>query len=246
VPIDEGTAPGYDFSKNRVETVFGMSAFVIRGMVCWALIVTVPVSVLGQTPSAILHSQGGVWVNGYEAKDSTAIFVDDLLETKAGFSASLTLDGSTVLLQPESVAKLQENMLALDHGGVSVTTSKSFKVRVNCLTVTPVLNDWTQYDVIDVNGTIQVAARKSDVNVSREMLHRKPSPETTGSQEGVVHEGEQRNYDESQVCGTAPPTAQAGPLVNSKWIVGGAAAGVGVLLCVILCGGHSPVSPEDP
>lgn len=239
-------SPGYDFSKGRVETALRMSASVIRGIVCWALILAVPVSVLGQTPSAILHTQGGVWVNGYEAKDASAIFVGDLVETKAGSSASLTLDGSTVLLQPESVAKLQENLLVLDHGGVSVTTSKSFKVRVNCLTVVPVVNDWTQYDVADVNGTIQVAARKNDVTVSREMAHRKPSPETAASREGVVHEGEQRSYDESQMCGTAPPTAQAGPLVNSKWIVGGAGAGVGILLCVILCGGHSSISPKNP
>ncbi len=138
------------------------------------MLVIVPVSLPGQQKlrsqspdrrSRILHTQGGVWVNGYEAKDSSAVFPGDLLETKPGSSANLNLDGSTVLIQPESVAKLQTNLLELDHGGVFVGTSKSFKVRVNCLTVVPVLNEWTQYEVNDVNGNVQVAARKDDVNV---------------------------------------------------------------------------------
>ena len=223
-----------------------MSVSVTRGIVCWALVVAVPLSLLGQTPSAILHTQGGVWVNGYEATDASAIFAGDLLETKPGFSASLNLEGSTVLIQPESVAKLQENLLALDHGSASVTTSTSFKVRVNCLTVVPVSGNWTEYDVTDVNRTIQVAARKNDVYVERETKLTKPSPENLASQD-TVHAGEQRNYDETQVCGPPPRPTGAAPALNSKWILGGAGAvGIGILICVLVCGGKSPISPESP
>ncbi len=239
---------GYDFSSEITHSAFRMSVFVTRGIVGWALVVAVPLSLLGQTPSAILHTQGGVWVNGYEARDSSAIFPGDLLETKQGFSASLNLEGSTVLIQPESVAKLQDNLLVLDHGGVSVTTSRSFKVRVNCLTVVPVSDAWTQYDVADVNGTVQVAARKSDVYVEREMNHRKPaSPETAApSREGTVHEGEQHSYDESEMCGAPPRPTGAGPALNSKWIIAGA-AGIGILVCALACRpGPGPVSPDSP
>jgi hypothetical protein len=224
-----------------------MSALVTRTLVGWALVVAVPLSLLGQTPSAILHTEGGVWVNGYEAKDSSAIFTGDLLETKPGASATLSVEGSTVLIQPESVAKLQENLLILDHGSVSVTTSRSFRARVNCLTVVPVSNEWTQYDVADLNGTLQVAARKNDVYVEREMDHRKPSPETAASRESTVHEGEQRSYDESEVCGAAPRPTGVGPALNSKWIIAGATAGIGILVCMIVCrGGPSPISPASP
>ena len=225
-----------------------MSVSVTRSIVVWALVVAVPPSVLGQTPSAILHSQGGVWVNGYEARDSSAVFTGDLLETKPGFSASLTLDGSTILIQPESVAKLRENMLVLDHGSVSVTTSKSFRVRVNCLTVVPTSDAWTQYDVTDVNRTIQVVARKNDVYVQREAALGKPSPETAASHEGTVHEGEQHSYDESEVCGAPGRPTGTGPALNSKWIIAGGAAGIGIILCVLECGGHgkSSISPDSP
>ncbi len=200
----------------------------------------------GDTGGAILHTQGGVWVNGYEAKDSSAIFPGDLVETKPGSPASLNLDGSTVLIQPESVARLQANSLELDHGSVSVGTSKSFKVKVNCITTTPVVNGWTQYEVTDVNGNIQVAAHKNDVNVERELDRRKPAPVTEDSHGAAVREGEQKSFDESELCGAPPRAKLASPGTSPKWIAAGAAAGTGVLLCVLLCGGSKPISSSAP
>ncbi|HET6178060.1 MAG TPA: hypothetical protein VFE61_14070 [Candidatus Sulfotelmatobacter sp.] len=221
------------------------------------MVLAVPVSSLGQTPSAILRTQGGVWVNGYEARDSSAIFAGDLLETKPGFSASLTLDGSTVLIQQESVGKFQGDMLVLDHGAVSVGTSKGFKVRVKCITVVPVLNEWTQYDVTDVNGNVQVAAHKSDVNVEQSMVERKaagatppppsvsapPSAPPQESRGATVHENEQKNFRESEMCG-APAPVEGTTSLNPKWIAIGAGAATGLLVCIFVCGGHNGGKPS--
>lgn len=197
---------------------------------------------------AILHTQGGVWVNGYEAHDSSAVFPGDIIETKAGSSANLSLDGSTVLIAPESVSKFQGDLLELDHGGVSVVSSNSFKVRVNCMLVVPVLNDWTQYVVTDVNRTVQVAARKLDVNVDHERGRGKESPEPQPSQQRAsVHEGEQKSYDESEVCG--PPARPASALegISPKWIAAGA-AGAGILIWLLIHGGNPKpqISPAAP
>jgi hypothetical protein len=199
-----------------------------------------------QTPVAILHTQGGVSVNGYEATDSSALFAGDLLETKPGFSATLNLEGSTIQLGEESVAKLQDNVLLLDHGGVSVGTSKSFKVRVNCITVVPVLNEWTQYEVTDINGTVQVNARKGDVRVelgpSREKA---PQPETSNN--AAVREGEQGKYRESEACGAPPQPTGGSSALSPKWIAGGA-AGAGILIWVLIHGGggKTPLSASQP
>jgi hypothetical protein len=222
------------------------------------MVVAVPLTLLGQVaqgqPGAILHTQGGVWVNGAEARDSSAVFAGDLVETKTGFSASLSLDGSTVLIGPESVTKFQGDFLELDHGSVSVGTSKSFRVKVNCIFVVPVLNEWTQYEVTDINGRVDVAARKLDVNVEHEGRHNAspvpttPSPAPDASQQRAsVHEGEQHTYDESQICGAAGPVG-AGGLMNPKWIAIGAGAGAGII-CALLCrggGGKTPLSASSP
>jgi hypothetical protein len=218
-----------------------------RRFVCWAMLLTVPSALLGQTPSAILHTQGGVWVNNYEANDSSAIFTGDVIETRPGFSANLMLEGSSVLIQPESVTKFESDLLALEHGGVSVGTSRSFKVRVKCITVTPVANEWTQYEVSDVNGTIQVAARKNDVHVEV-AGHQKPSGDNAGSQGGSVKEGEQKNYIESDLCG-GPPRKGGASAIDPKWIAIGA-GGAGVLIWALIHGGGgsspTPISNSTP
>ena len=186
-------------------------------------------------------------MNGYEARDSSAIFAGDLLETKVGFSANLSLEGTTILIQEESVAKLQDDVLVLDHGSVAVGTSKSFKVRVKCITVVPVLNDWTQYEVTDINGTVKVAARKNDVRVEPGSSHEKTSPETESSHDGTVHEGEQRNYKESEACGAPAQPTGAGSSINPKWI-GVGAAGAGLLIWILVHGGggSTPISASQP
>lgn len=272
--IDGPEWSGYDFLWGICANWSSwMRLSILRCFLCWTMLVSVPVSLLGktelgqtglnQTPpgpsgqdqaapsaSAILHTQGGVWVNGYEAKDSSAVFPGDVVETKPGSPATLNLDGATILVQPESVAKLQSNLLELDHGGVAVGTSKGFKVKVKCLTATPVSNEWTQYEVSDVNGNIQVAARKNDVNVERESDGKKPLPATaTESPHGTtVHEGEQKSFNESELCGAAAPIKGTNMSVNPKWVAAGA-AGTGIILCVLLCHGgpsKTPVSSSTP
>jgi hypothetical protein len=241
--------PSYDSGKEKL-CKFNprMSVSSIRRIACWLLLLVVPSSLSAQTPAAILRTQGGVYVNGTEAPDSSAIFAGDLLETRPGFSANLTLDGSTILLQAESVAKFEQDVLVLDHGSVSVGTSKSFKVRVNCITVIPVVNEWTQYDVTDLNGTVQVLANKKDVNVDHAGNHaNKPAPESETGRSASVHEGQHENYNESDVCGAPARPTGAGSGLSPKWIAAGVGGGAGLLLLLLLHGGGKPpMSPSSP
>jgi hypothetical protein len=209
----------------------------------------VPASVLGQTPSAILHTRGGVWVNGYEGKEATAVFAGDLIETKPSFAAELKLDGTSILIQPESVVKFQGDSLTLDHGSVSIETGKGFKVLVNCITVVPVDVAWTQYDVTDVNRTIHVGARKRDVNVNGGISRQKDSPETPNSQRASVHEGEQRTYDETELCGPGLKPAGAANGIDPKWIAAGAGGAAALILILTLGSGggnKTPISNSQP
>ena len=145
-----------------------MSVPVLRNLVSWMLIVLLPASLLAaDTGSALLHSNGGVWVNGAEVADSTVVFPGDSLETKPGFVANLDSEGSSVLIQGQSIVKFEGSYLTLEHGSLAVGTSTSMSVHVNCLRVEPLSNDRTQYEVTDVSGSVQVAARKNDVNIKQ-------------------------------------------------------------------------------
>lgn len=227
-----------------------MSVFIFRCMVCWAMIVIYPSSLLAADAGpAILHAKGQVWVNGKEAADSTAIMPGDLLETNSGAAANLTTDGSTIVIQEQSIVKYNGDSLSLEHGSVSVGTSKSMSVTVDCLRVVPVSNQWTQYDVTNVNSHVGVAALKLDVNILHGATMRKPAPESTAAQSATVHEGQQVTRDRSEVCGVARVPSRAGSPVNTKLIGIGAGAGGGVLLlCLLLCSGKKPaqVSQSGP
>jgi len=228
-----------------------MRVSALRKIVGWMMVILCPLSLgAADTGSAVLHSQGGVWVNGFEIAGSTVVFPGDLLETKPGFVANLDAEGSSVLIQPESVVKFQGTFLSLEHGGVSVGTSTAMSVQVNCIKVEPVSHERTQYDVADVSGTVQLAARKNDVNITQGVgALRKASPQIGSSQSATVHEGEQATRDESTACGPAPRPEGTGNGLNTKWLEIGGGVGVGVLvLCLLLCksSGPSSVSPSEP
>jgi hypothetical protein len=227
-----------------------MSVSVLRKFLSWIMVALFPLSVLAaDAGSAIVHGKGGVWVNGSEVADSTAIFSGDTLETKPGSVADLDVEGSSVLIQPESVVKFQGTFLTLEHGSVSVGTSTSLNVQVNCIKVEPISRDRTQYDVTDVNGTVKVSAIKNDVNITQGGALRKTSSKGSAAQSATVHEGQQATRDESTACGAAPRPEAASRGLNAKGLEIGGAVGVGgLVLCLLLCRGtdHSNVSPSQP
>jgi len=227
----------------------GMSVSTLRCSVCWALSVLFPLAAIAQdTGSAVLRSTGNVWLNGAQAAATTAIFPGDVVETKPGAVANIDAAGSTVLIGAESVVKFNGDSLTLEHGSVSVGTSTGMGVHVDCIRVEPVLREWTQYDVTDENGTMQVAARKEDVYI-RQAASMRRSARSGGGESATVHEGQQASRNTSQACGIARMPSRPGSGVNPTWIEIGAGVGGGVLvLCLLLCKGPSqqPMSDSQP
>jgi hypothetical protein len=133
-----------------------------------------------------------------------------------------------------------------------VGTSTSLSVQVSCIKVEPVSSERTQYDVANVNGAVQVAARKNDVNITVGGVTgvlQKTNPQGGSSLSTVVHEGQQATRQESVACGAAPRPGSAGNGLNTKWLEIGGGVGGGILvLCLLLCKGpsHSSVSPSAP
>jgi hypothetical protein len=217
-----------------------------RNLVCGVMIVIGPTS-LAQTPGrALLHSDGGTWLNGNPVPETSAIFPDNLIQTQKGHTATIDAEGSSVTVGPETVVQFEGDELVLDHGSLQVNTARQMKVRVNCITVIPVAADRTQYDVTDVDGKVKVAAYKNDVKIhTAGAALRKSKP--GGSSESRVREGEQATRDER--CGPPIKTTAGldanGALLNSPWAKGAGIAAIS-LTCVLVCHGDDPVSPSKP
>ncbi len=54
----------------------------------------------------------------------------------------------------------------MEHGGVSVSTSKGIATTAGDVRVSPASNAWTEFNVTDVDGTVRIAARKGDLTVT--------------------------------------------------------------------------------
>jgi hypothetical protein len=215
-----------------------------RKLVCGVMIVIVPASMAAQgTDRALLHSDGGTWLNGKPALASSAIFRDDHIETQTAHSAKIDVEGSTVMMLQNTVVQFEGDELVLDHGSLQLNTAREMKVRVNCMTVIPVTADRTQYDVIDVDGKIKVIAYKNDVKIHHQGMARRSKQ---ASSDSIVHEGEQSTRDEKCVVVARPAEVDAkGPLLNSVWAKSAGVVAIG-LTCLILCRNEDPVSPYKP
>jgi hypothetical protein len=216
------------------------------------MIVILPVSLLAQdTAAAMLRSDGiGVLVNKNPAPASTALFSGDLIETQKTAVARIEASGSTADIHPETMIQFEGNELVLEHGSLSVNTSRGLRVRVGCVTVTPVNDaEWTRYDVTDLDGKVTVSALKKDVYIDARSSNPQQARQSAHSSRITVREGEQKSREEK--CGAAytkTPGAIAGKgaIMNSPWVIGAGIAGVGLLSCLGLCHNDDPVSPSKP
>ena len=195
----------------------------------------------------MLHSEGGVWLNGNPAPNSSAIFPHDLIQTQKEHRAKIDGNGSTVTVEPDTIVQFDGEELVLDHGGLQVNTSREMKVRVNCITVIPVTQVWTRYDVIDVDGKIRVTADENDVKIHYQGASAQRA-KTAGLSDVIVHQGEQSTREER--CGAAARPAEVinakGAILNSVWAKGAGLTAIGVVTCLGLCHDDDPISPSKP
>jgi len=220
-----------------------------RNFVCVFVIATLPASLAADdNGAAILQSNGGVLLNGNPAPATAALFPRDTIETQPMAAARVELTGSAIDISPETLVEFEGDEIVLEHGRVSVNTSRAFRVRAGCVIVTPANPTWTRYDVTDVDGKVTVAALKSDVNIDTRSANPQEAKRAANARRVSVHEGEQKSREEK--CGAAnfrPPGAAAqNGILDSPYTLGAALAVAGGLTCWALCRTDDPISPSTP
>jgi hypothetical protein len=220
-----------------------------QNFVCLILIGILPVSLVADdTGAAILHSNGGVLVNGNAAPDTATVFPGDTIAIQTKAAARLEITGSTVDLTSETLLEFDSGEIHLEHGSLSVNTSRGLRVRAGCVTVTPVNTAaWTHYDVTDTDKKVHVSALKNDVNIESRSLNPRQVKHPFSSQI-TVREGEQKSREEK--CGDADiksSIAGRGPILNSPYLDWPAAGLiVGGTLCLVFCFNNQALSPSNP
>ena len=220
-----------------------------RNFVCLSLIATLPASLLGDdTGAAILRSVGVVLLNGNPVPSTSTLLSGDMVETQKQSLARIEFSGSEADISAETMIRFATDELILEHGSLSVNTSRGLRVRAGCMTVTPVQVEWTHYEVSDLDGRVTVSALKDDVYVESRSANPHPAKQSARSDRVIVREGEQKSREEK--CGGTvvreAPMAGRGALMNSPWVQG---AGLGVIVgvaCWVFCFSPESISPDHP
>jgi hypothetical protein len=224
-----------------------MGEFAFRKLVSCVLLFLFPSSLLAaDSNAAMLYTNGPAWVNGaHVPRASSAIFSGDLLQTPADSVANINEAGSTITVLSESLVKFEGSSVNIEHGGVTVSTSKEMATTAGDWKVTPASSAWTEFKVSDVDGTVKIIATKGNLLIS------------DGQQTTTLEQGQQTTRDEvsdndqngkkkkkDRQAGAAP--AAGGGILNSPIAVG---IGVGVVAGIttwVLIKNDNPASPSHP
>jgi hypothetical protein len=203
------------------------------------LAITPATLMAGDEAAAIVYCKGTVWLNGNPLPNSSAILAGDSIQTTKDSVATITASGSSVIIQPESLVKFASNTLSLEQGSISVASSNGLATSAGIATVTPVSNTWTEYEVADVNGIVEVLARKGNLSVNC-------GKETVGIADGMqVISDTSGKCKRRRTSGAYPPAS--GDILNSPYLkyIGGGIGG-GILIWLLWPGPEKPVSASQP
>src|SRR5580700_5901773 len=142
----------------------GMAAF--RKLVSCVLLLAFPGSLIAADSGAAMLYTDGAWLNGSRVPQSSAIFSGDLVQTRSDSAANIHAPGSSVTILGDSLVEFQGSSLKVEHGGVSVSTSKELATTVGGVRVVPASDTWTEFNVTDVDGTVRIAANKGDLKIT--------------------------------------------------------------------------------
>ncbi len=161
-------------------------ALYLKFLSCMMVVIFPAALFAADQPAAMLYSHGTALLNGDSITRSSAIFSGDLVQTTADSAANINASGSIVLVLNDSLVKYQGTAVELEHGGVTISTSKLLATRAGDVTVSPAASVWTEFDVRDVDGRVLIAARTGDLTIS----------DDTGT--STLAQGQQTTRDESQ------------------------------------------------
>ena len=216
-----------------------MRPFYLKILSCVMAVILPAALLAADLPGAMLYSHGTALLNGNSIAKSSAIFSGDLVQTNADSVANINSTGSSVLVLNDSLVQYEGSSLKLEHGGVTISTSKLLATRAGEVVISPVSNVWTEFEVRDVDGRVQIAARKGNLTIS----------DNSGTT--TLAEGQQTTRDDSQSnhgkrTAPAAATSAVGAVFDSPITIG---IGGGIVIggaIWLATRNDDPLSPAKP
>lgn len=229
----------------------GMSAF--RKMVSCVLLSAFPGSVLAaDSGAAMLYTHGAAWLNGAHIPTSSAIFAGDLVQTRSDSAANINAPGSSVTVLGDSLVQFEGASLKVEHGGVSVATSKGVATTAGEVRVAPVSSAWTEFNVTDTDGTVKIAALKGDLSVTDNSgtvtlaQGQQTTRDEQSSDQSSTDNGNNKDKKKNKKRADGAAPAAGGGILNSPVAIGVGVAAIAGVTAWVLIQSNNPVSPSQP
>lgn len=206
------------------------------------------VSPAADATSAMFYADGAAWLNGAHVPNSSAIFAGDLVQTRSDSAASIHAPGSTVTVHGDSVVKFEGSAFDIEHGGVSVSTSKAMGAKAGEVKITPSSNSWTEFNVTDLDGEVRIAALKGDLTISDEngSVKLPQGNQTTRDESGSSGSSKDSRKKKSRNPASGAPAAGIGGALDSKLAIGIGSGIIAAGTTWVLVHSDNPISPEKP
>jgi hypothetical protein len=159
------------------------------------------------------------------------------------FRRHIQSNGSSVMVLADSLVKFEgPTAVELEHGSVRVTTSHGLAAQAGDVTVKPAANSWTEFQVTDVDGRVQIAANKGDLTVQDD------KGTTTVAQGQQTTRDDTTDADKKKKKRRKPgaATAASGGVMSSAPVVYGGLAVVGGAAIWIWTRDEGALSPSCP
>jgi hypothetical protein len=160
--------------------------------------------------------------------------------------ANINEPGSSITVLSDSLVQFQGSSVAIEHGGVRVSTSRGIGTTAGDVKVLPASYVWTEFNVTDVDGTVRIAARKGDLTISdgKETFTLAQGQETTRDETSSDNDNKDGKKNKKRGAGATP--GASGGVFNSPVAIGiGAGAIIGVTTWVLVKN-DNPASPTKP
>jgi hypothetical protein len=219
-----------------------MSTSTFRTALICVLVCVVPMQlVAADSASAMLYTSGSAWLNGTEVPKSAAVFNGDMVQTKPESSANINASGSSVMVLSDSLVKFEGPAVEIEHGAVRVGTSSGMATKAGEVTVKPAGMSWTEFQVADVDGQVQIAATKGDLTIQDQEGTTTLSQGQTTTKDDTSQPEKKKKKRRSGAA-----TAAGGGILSSSYAVYGGAAIVGGITLWVLLQHDEPMSPDCP
>lgn len=223
----------------------------LRGLVSCVLIILFPLGMFAvDSNPAMLYTNGAAWINGsHVPRPALAIFNGDLLQTRSDSVVNIKQLGSSVSVLGDSLIKFEGSSVEIDHGGVTISTAKQLATTVGDIKIVPASDSWTEFTVVDTDGTVKILAKKGDLTL------------TDGKQTATLSEGQQTTRDDSTSDNSdnpkkgkkkrtkqqsGAPVAASGGILNGPLAIGLGGGAFVALTTWVLVQDSNPASPWKP